>query len=355
MTCALEVLRALDSAQVAEVLDLVDDVARHDGNSPLAEHVMLHLRHGGDADVRHVLARDGAGHLVGYAHLDVTDLVEGPSGELAVRPEARRQDVGRSIVEELIAQCAEVPGQSGRLRLWAHGESAPAARLAASLGFTRSRVLWQMRRSLYAALAPVRLPDGITLRAFQPGVDDVAWLELNARAFAHLPDQGSWTEEDLRRRMDEPWFDPAGFLLAETKDGDLAGFHWTKVHDHAHGAPGHPGDLAGDHPPDHNADHNADHPHEPPHPAIGPHQAMGEVYVVGVDPAWQGTGLGRALVLAGLRHLRGSPDGLAQVMLYVDADNVRAIRLYEALGFTRWDTDVLYRQAPTDAEPPGGP
>lgn len=319
----LQVRRSLDAAQVREVLDLVEDVARHDGNAPLAEHVMLHLRHGGDADVRHVLARDDEGQLVGYAHLDVTDLVEGPSGELAVRPDARRQDVGRSIVEELIAQCAEIPGQRGRLRLWAHGESAPAARLAASLGFTRSRVLWQMRRSLYAALAPVRLPEGVTLRPFRPGHDDAAWLALNAAAFAHLPDQGSWTEDDLRQRMDEPWFDASGFLLAETKDGDLAGFHWTKVHDHGHG-------------------HPREHPHQ------HPHQAIGEVYVVGVDPAWQGTGLGRALVLAGLHHLRGAPDGLGQVMLYVDADNVRAIRLYEALGFTRWDTDVLYRQAASD-------
>jgi mycothiol synthase len=121
----------------------------------------------------------------------------------------------------------------------------------------------------------------------------------------------------LRER--EPWFDPAGFFIAET-GGLMAGFHWTKVHP--------PGEQDGS--PDSGA------PPGPPSPAIG------EVYVVGVDPAEQGSGLGRALTLAGLHHL--SDLGVAQAMLYVDEDNVPAIRMYEALGFTRTRIDAMYRQ-----------
>jgi mycothiol synthase len=123
---------------------------------------------------------------------------------------------------------------------------------------------------------------------------------VNRRAFAHHPEQGAWTLDDLLAREQEPWFDPAGFFLAVRQDGTLAGFHWTKVHN---------GEI-------------------------------GEVYVIGVDPAAQGLGLGRALTLVGLHHLRSR--GLTTVTLYVDESNQAARKLYESLGFARFAVDVMY-------------
>ncbi len=325
-TVAWEVLRRLDDADVTDVGVLVEQVTETDGIRPLSEHVMLHLRFGGDVDVRHVLARSG-GELVGYAHLDVTDQVAGPSAELAVAPHARRRGVGHDLVDHLVRESPD-----GRLRLWAHGEQSGAGPLATSLGFRRSRTLWQMRRSLYAAVPDPTWPDGVTLRSFLPGLDDEEWVALNARAFVDLPDQGSWTVDDLHVRMDEPWFDAAGFLVA-VEDGSMVGFHWTKVHgaDGDHHGPAHTHDRGtGPHTHHGGPDEPAPHGHEP----------MGEVYVVGVDPTQHGRGLGRALTLAGLQHLRSR--GLADAMLYVDAVNVAAISLYESLGFTRWDVDVEF-------------
>jgi len=297
----------LNSSEVFDLQDLLASVTEADGVRPLSEHVWLHVTHGGDQHAVHVLARDDDDNLVGYAHLDTTDRVEGPSGELAVHPAHRRRGIGRQLVTELLTR------SNGRLRLWAHGEHTAARQLADSLGFTRHRTLWQMRRSLHASLPEPRIPEGIELRSFRVGEDEAAYLEVNARAFADLPDQGSWTIEDLKRRELEDWFDPDGFVMAwstHESPEQLAGFHWTKVH---------------------GSSQHDDHSHA----------EIGEVYVLAVDPTWRGSGLGRALTLAGLHHLRRL--GLDQVMLYVDAANLGAIRLYEGMGFVRWDTDVMYR------------
>jgi mycothiol synthase len=299
----IEVSGLLAGGQAAAVLDLVQRAAQEDGVGPLSEHVMLHLRYGGEPQARNLLLWR-AGLLAGYGHLDPADEAAAPSGEMLIDPRFRRQGLGRALIRALIAEAG-----GHELRLWAHGDLPAAIRLAASAGFERTRSLWQMRLSLQSSLGEPKLADGVTVRAFQVGQDEDAWIRLNATAFAHHPEQGGWTREDLDLREQEPWFDPAGFFLAE-RDGRLVGFHWTKVH-----APADSRD------------------------------AIGEVYVVGIDPGERGTGLGRALTVVGLRHLQD--QGLAEVMLYVDEENTPAIKLYESLGFTRWATDIMFTHAPS--------
>ncbi|MDV9175532.1 mycothiol synthase, partial [Streptomyces sp. W16] len=189
-----------------------------------------------------------------------------------------------------------------RLRVWAHGGHPAARHLAQVLGLALFRELRQLRRSLADLELPEPvLPEGVTVRTFVPGADDAAWLAVNAAAFAHHPEQGSLTQRDLDDRKAEAWFDPEGFFLAE-RAGELVGFHWTKVH---------------------------------------AEEQRGEVYVVGVLPGAQGGGLGKALTTIGLRHLAGR--GLPTAMLYVDADNKAAVSVYERLGFTTFETDLMYR------------
>lgn len=281
-----------------EVAELADVAGVADGVAPLGESVRLRLAHGG-TDVLHLLARAGT-VLVGYAQLDVA----GGEAELVVHPAYRRRGVGRELLRALV----EAAGTDAPLSMWAHGDHPSATALGWPAGFRRYRVLWQLRRDLTGPLPEVAVPEGIRIRAFEPGVDEDAWLHVNGRAFADHPDQGRWTREDLLLREAEPWFDPAGFLLAEDATGRLVGFHWTKVHDE------------------------------------GDHQ-VGEVYVLGIDPDAQGGGLGAALTAAGLRYLRDA-RGLATVLLYVDEDNPRAVALYRKAGFTQWVTDVaLHRNA----------
>ncbi|MFC4146493.1 mycothiol synthase [Micromonospora mangrovi] len=289
----------LAPVEVAEVLALARTAGDADGADPLDEHVLLRLRDP-EAPAVHLTARAVDGTLTGYAHLDTTDAT-GIGVELVVHPAYRRRGTGRALARGVLAAAG------GPLRAWAHGDHPSAAALAVDLGFERARVLWQLRRPLTTALPGLRLPDGVELRAFRPGEDDEAWLALNNAAFATHPEQGRWTLADLRVRLAEPWFDPAGFLLAvESATGRLRGFHWTKVHER-------PGSAR-----------------------------IGEVYVLGVDPAAHGGGLGRALTTAGLAHLRDR-RGLDRVMLYVDESNTGAVALYERLGFARWCGHVNYR------------
>ncbi|BCJ43173.1 mycothiol acetyltransferase [Actinoplanes ianthinogenes] len=275
----MERLSAAESDAVLALADAAD--------YPLSEDVELRVRNGGG---RHFLARAEDGSLAGYL------FVEDGSGELVVHPAHRRRGHGTALL---------AAAGDGPLRIWAHGDDPAARAFAERHGFTRSRVLWQMRRSLLEPLPDIPLPDGVTVRGFRPGSDEPAWLEVNAKAFAEHPEQGRWTIEDLRLREAEPWFDPAGFLLAVDIADTLLGFHWTKVH-----------------------------------PAAGADPALGEIYVLGVDPSGHRRGLGAALSVAGLRHLAAA--GLTVAGLYVDESNAAAVALYRRLGFEIYKADINY-------------
>ncbi|GAB3544509.1 mycothiol synthase [Arthrobacter tumbae] len=311
-------IRTIGGAPRDEVLQDIAGLARAaedaDGNPPLSEQTLVNLRAShGHPDSLLVFAtyasdENGTGEageeLAGVAVVSLSR-GDGQPGvlELVVRPTYRNQGVGSSLVRAL--QDRRLP----ELRVWSHGNHAAAVELAGKAGFTPVRELWRMRQTraaLEATVPDAVVPAGVRLRTFEPGRDEQALLDANAAAFAHHQEQGAMTLEDLQARMAEDWFDPQGLILAVREaDGELLGFHWTKVH-----------------------------------PRSGKHPAIGEVYVVGVTPAAQGMGLGKALTIAGIEHLHSL--GLQAIMLYVDADNTAAVALYRSLGFTRWDVDVMY-------------
>lgn len=210
------------------------------------------------------------------------------------------------IVRDAVGLVAAQGG--GELHWWRAGATPADATEAIDLGFVPGRAVLQMRRPLPHPDA-AQWPRGITEDRFRIGRDEADWVALNNAAFAGHPEQGAWTVDTLIAREQEPWFDPQGFVLARDPAG-LAGACWTKVH-----------------------------------PAGTEAQApVGEIYVICTAPDRGGQGLGRALVLAGLAHLgRTCPIG----MLYVDAANERAVRLYEKLGFSEYRRDRAF-VAPID-------
>jgi mycothiol synthase len=297
---APETASAHDLAELGAVIAAARDA---DGVDPWSEHARLHAARGGGTNL---VVRLGS-RIAGFAHLDQED--GAGTGEVVVDPALRRQGAGTALLQGL-AQAAAPTG----LRVWAHGRLPAAEALAIRLGLAEVRELRQLHRALTGPDVEqppdAGLPAEFRLRSFRVGEDEQAWLQVNARAFAGHPEQGGWTIDDLRDREGTDWFDADGFLLAEVvaEPGRIAGFHWTKQHARPGGPP------------------------------------LGEVYVVGLDPAYQGRGLGSVMTLAGLRYLRSR--GLDEVILYVDGDNSAARATYARLGFTTSLVDVMYEWPP---------
>lgn len=299
----VQVLRPPAPADVESVRRLHDGAREHDGYASLADAIWRDLDAPSGESTGFVALVDE--RPAGYAHLVASDTT-GPAhlvAGLVVAPEHR--EAGAVAAALLDALRDRVAGRGGgRVVLWVTGADEAMDALLVGHGFRCSGELFQLRVVLPLARRP-RWPEGIEVRAFAPGRDDTEWLRVNNRAFAGHPDQGGWDEATLARRLGEPWFDPAGFLLAFDADG-LAGFCWTKVH-------------------------------EPE----GRDPRLGEIYVIGVDPDRRRSGLGRALTAGGLEHLHDD-RGCTTGMLYVDGANAPAVGLYRALGFTVHRVDRSY-------------
>jgi mycothiol synthase len=289
---------ALNAEEQQHVRELITAASESDAVAPVGEQVLRELAHD---RTEHLLTTDVSGEQVlGYLNLSAEPQDGSAMAELVVHPDARRGGIGAAMIRAALSKT------DGMNRFWAHGTLDSARLTASALGLSPVRELVQMRRDLNDIAEP-DVPDGVRIRTYAGVADDAELLRVNNSAFATHPEQGGWTDADLAERRAESWFDPEGLFLAFSEKSDaLLGFHWTKVHSDK--------------------------------------QGLGEVYVVGVDPAAQGGGLGGLLTAVGIAHLaqRLNKAGDSTVMLYVESDNTAALRTYRKLGFTQYSVDTAY-------------
>ncbi len=298
-------LREIDRGRRTALTTLLQRADQAADHPPLPEpqyHAVVDAA-GSEVDDGQLLLADRDGALAGFALL--TPAKDGTTTiHLVVDPAASGGALADELADSAVA-LAEEQG-AGALHLWAMQAGAADDELARRHGFTPERDVVQMRVPLPLTDEVLRATRPILTRPFAPGQDDEAWLRVNNRAFASHPEQGSWNEAQLHERLAADWVDLAGFLVADDPDGDgLIGFCWTKVH-------------------------------------WKRNPVLGEIYVIGVDPAHHGGGLGRALTVAGLMSM--SDRGVRVGMLYTDATNEAALALYRRIGFTVDHVDRSYRR-----------
>lgn len=273
---------------------LIEGARAADGQPPFSDQSLVEARRG----ERTVLTVGTDALALVAANAEAAEPAE---AELVVAPSARRRGIGTALASAVTAEAG------GPLVVWAHGDSPASRILAERFGAVAERTLYQLRCPVpgigHADMIMTRaiIPSGLMMDRFWPGTDDARWLALNAEAFAGHPEQGRLNQADLDDLMTQPWFDAADFLVVrEIYTSELVAFCWLKVED-----------------------------------------GIGEFYVVGVADAWQGKGLGRLLVTAGM--LRLAQRDILTASLYVDDSNEAALRLYRSMGFTDHTVDVQYR------------
>lgn len=277
---------------VEQARPIIERATQTDGVSPVSDQALL------------AVTQDKRRLALFYAAEDAarsTPLAVGIMGQgeidLVVDPPYRGRGIGSAALQVLTMY-----GPRSGLLAWAHGDNPAADAILTRAGFAPVRSLFRM--ALDPALLPgtgadphaVALPAGYTLHTYGERPTDAAdWVRTNAIAFADHPEQGRVTEADFALMREEPWFDANELYLMSAPETGLAGYTWVKTV------------REGD-------------------------SIETELYVIGIDPAHAGKGLGRALLSVTLARM--AQHHPTKVTLYVDGENERAVNLYTAAGFT---------------------
>lgn len=254
------------------------EVADADGHPPLSEHKVTALQR--DKNRVGVWSDDGGLCLIAVATRHAGDGHWGIEAALAPRRRTAKDE------EAAIERATGLVSTREARSFWAFRPGQVDA--AGRLGYNQARDVLRMSGPM-PSVAPGSV-SGISIGPMTERDID-AIVGVNNRAFANHREQGSMTANGFRSLMALSWFDPAGVHVARSGER-IVGFCVTKHEEHA----------------------------------------VGEVYLLAVNPDQAGSGIGRALAQ---RSFAGSADrGAVTARAWVDATNEPAVGLYRAMGLT---------------------
>ncbi len=239
----------------------------------------------------HCWVLEANGKAVGYA---LATAVPGLDKIYQLRgcidPAARRQGYGGRLLEHVLVALRRCGGLQVSWAADSPGD--PAARFLLNRGFFVEHVEVQLEIDPLEGLETAAFPRGFRLRSFHDSEAIDHFLRLYELSFAGRPwYQPYQSVVEVAAELADP-----AELLFLCQGQDPVGFLWLRW----------------------------------------PDVDAAEIEPVGVAPAYQGRGLARPLLLAGLRQ--AADQGAKKVRLGVWENNSVAIRLYRSLGFRRTKT-----------------
>jgi mycothiol synthase len=260
------------------------------------------------------------GMLPGFAWLDIRDdsdaseRIYGP--RISAHPAARSRGLDRVLARRIIEMARQhesAPSTEHMATVRVRESFSPKQesqhRLYEEMGLRQTRIFWSMECPLDNLLEPRQI-EGLRIRGFRRPEDELPTLDALNRSFIDHFDFHPPTEERWTHRINLPTFRPDLSWVAEidAEPGKLAGFCLCGILEEENRATG---------------------------------RLEGWIETLGTVRGWRGKGLGRALLLYGLKSLKGA--GLQIGMLGVDSENpTGATGLYESVGFRVRDTWLQY-------------
>lgn len=265
-----------------------------------------------ERDIRLWEAADGT--LIGFGQIFLP-----PAGSadadgfiwFKVHPEYRDGTVDVEILrwaEQRVAEVSQQRQVPAKLRAGARSDRSDRIALLEGYGFTIARYFLRMRRPLDAPIPELPLPEGFSLRHLAGQQEVPAWVEMFNLSFIDHWNHHPLTVEDRLHWASEPMYRLEQDLIAVAADGTFAGFCKCSINDEQNQRLG---------------------------------RREGWISLLGTRRGYRGVGLGRAMLLAGLRQLKA--DGADAALLGVDAASLTgATRLYESVGFETIHTVIAY-------------